>query len=195
MHRGNSLAGLAIAAGAGVLLAASSAGAQSFVHRPGDHASGLEVELHGIIAYSVWGNATAPGVGLRFGIPLMRNGFIGSINNGVALGIGADLYFWPDWVDQGHVHAFRTGLSVPVMLQWSFYLAEHFSFFIEGGVAATFGFWDGYYNDCGSGAVVLCYLTPGAAIGGRWHWTGGARYPAFTFRVGFPSGLTLGISF
>ena len=36
---------------------------------------------------------------------------------------------------------------------------------------------------------------PGGAIGGRVHFKGGTNLPSLTVRVGFPVGLTIGVSF
>lgn len=170
----------------GVLLASGQALAQAIIKHPGHHDSSVELELHGIARWEeehyLYGH-TAVGVGLRVGIPLVRNGFIPSINNQVAINFGPDLVVWPDY--RGTVD-----LVVPVALQWSFYLASHWSVFAEAGVAVEwfppgdprdpghpFGFW------------------PGLAVGGRYHFASGAGFPSLTLRLGFPTGLNFGVSF
>ena len=184
---------LALAASLSTLLAAEGANAQSFFGTPYAHEARFNLELHGIVNYSFWGEAFSPGVGLRFQIPLLRNGFVRSVNNSVYLGIGLDAFFYTSWYRDPSTN-FHGSLQVPIMLTWNFHLAPRFTLFLEAGVAPTFGFWNGYYDNCNAN-VGWCYLTPGAAIGGHVHFRAPASYPAFTFRVGFPTGLTLGITF
>lgn len=189
------------AACASAWLASSSAQAQSWIRQPGRHDTTLEVEVHGVVGYRFGGvgyySYFSPGVGVRFGIPLMRNGFVSSINNSVAINFGADLLFWP-CADRDQFGGCAVGLALqaPVVLQWSFMLAERFSLFTELGLAPTFGLYSRFYNyDCGGPQAFWCFGTPALAIGGRYHWRGQSQFPTFTFRFGFPVQLTLGVSF
>lgn len=74
------------------------------------------------------------------------------------------------------------------MLQWNFFLTPVWSVFVEAGFAPRVWFDTPGHND------ERFLPWPGASIGTRIHFTRGS-YPALTIRVGFPTGLTLGVSF
>lgn len=183
---------LASAASAALMVTAAAphqAQAQAIIGHPGQHGTKTEIELHGILNYGCgwnhcWGGAW--GLGARIGIPLMPNGPVPSINNSLALGIGLDalVYTWGDRWNRGFGAALEPVVSVNA--QWNFYFFGAFSMFLEGGVAAGFGF-------CGSECGF--WLWPGLALGGRVHFSGRADYPTLTFRFGFPTGFNLGVSF
>src|SRR4051812_3706379 len=66
---------------------------ESIIRRPGDHpAYSVEIEPHLLAAFLLTHAGAGDGYGLggRFSIPLMKNGFISSINNSVAIGFGLD---------------------------------------------------------------------------------------------------------
>ncbi len=171
-------------------LAALSGGvaeAQSYAGRPGQHVTRFDVEPHVLFDY---GFNRGPGdygggfgAGIRFGIPLMRNGPVPSINDSLVLSLGADFTWWSGHHDQNSVWV-ASDVVIPVMLQWNFYLAPAFSLFPEAGIAVAF-------PGCGGCGV---YAAPGLALGGRIHFSDGG-YPALVIRVGFPMGLTAGIAF
>ncbi len=151
----------------------------------GGHVSKVDIELHGVFGYG-WRAADQGenfGLGVRVGIPLIPNGPIRSINNSLVLGLGADVVFWSGY--NGRAFFDTSTVIIPAVIQWNFYIAPIFSIFPEVGVAFATG---GCYG-CGFGAW------PGIALGGRIHFNNDAGYPAFTFRLGFPTGLTLGVSF
>jgi hypothetical protein len=107
-----------------------------------------------------------PGAGLRATVTLARDGFIDGVNDSVGLGFGAD------WT--------RDTTWVPVVMQWNFWLSEHWSVFGEPGVALRLR---DDFNDRGPDFTIY----------------GGARYrfgraAALTIRVGHPA-LALGVSF
>src|SRR4051812_49362509 len=64
------------------------------IKNPGDHPRyAFEAEPHlvlGFIDPPGYANGTGFGVGFRGSIPLVRNGFVPSINNSVAIGFGID---------------------------------------------------------------------------------------------------------
>ena len=62
-----------------------------------------------------------PGVGFRGTVVLLPEGFIDKINDSVGLGFGAD------WT--------QDNTWVPIVLQWNFWLSEHWSVFGEPGAA------------------------------------------------------------
>lgn len=183
---------LTAAAGAALLAVTPDARAQSFINSPGRHAMRPEVELHGILNpvgcgwSSCWGGGW--GAGVRVGIPLLYNGPVPGLNNSLHLGLGGDLLVY-NWGDRYNRYGYAGALA-PVLsttLQWNFYLLGALSLFVEGGLAAGIDVCSG--DGCGF------WLWPGLAVGGRVHFRGGADYPALTFRLGFPTGINLGISF
>ena len=121
-------------------------------------------------------------IGLRVGIPIVRNGFVPPINNQVVINFGGDLVFWPDYQDYAE-------LILPVALQWDFYLASQWSVFAEAGLAVE---WYPRGDPRTPGRPFdLC---PGLAVGGRYHFDRGAGFPSLTLRLGFPTGLKFGVS-
>jgi hypothetical protein len=168
------------------MLAAGSASAQSIIEQPGNHASKVDVEVHGILGSRFWGNGGGWGwgAGVRVGIPLMANGPIRTINNSFNLNVGGEVLFWSDYWGRGWGGAME--FVVPVEVQWNFYLLPALSLFAEGGIAFDFSTCGAY---CGFG------VWPGVAVGARIHFNGRADYPALVVRAGFPVGLTLGVAF
>lgn len=73
------------------------------------------------------------GAGMRFGIPVAPNGFIGSINDAVFVEPGFQFVYWSDF-DQD-----RLGFQVPVLMRWDFFLTPDWTVF--GAVGPVFGFW------------------------------------------------------
>ncbi|MEM1417864.1 MAG: hypothetical protein AAGH15_23405 [Myxococcota bacterium] len=102
--------------------------------------------------------------GGRFGIPLVDNGFITTLNNSVHLSVGADLYYarFNDPVT-GDEAGF--GLGIPVALHWEFYLPKHWSAYAELGfnVYLSPAFFDGQ-DTIEAGAWIL------AAVGAVWRF-------------------------
>ncbi|HWA75903.1 MAG TPA: hypothetical protein VG937_26380 [Polyangiaceae bacterium] len=107
-----------------------------------------------------------PGAGIRATFTLSNNGFIDSINDSVGLGIGGD------WT--------RDTTWVPVVLQWNFWLSEHWSVFGEPGVALRLR---DHFKDRGPDFTIYG--------GGRYRF---GQTVALTLRVGHPA-LALGLSF
>lgn len=192
MRNLKSVLGALVVGGATLLGGMRDAQAELIIRNPDEHTFRFNFEVHGIATYSFWGSF-APGVGVRFQIPIMRNGFIPRLNNSIQLGVGLDAVFYPFYRDA--YNTFYGGLTVPVMLTWNFHLVPRFTLFGEVGLAPTLGFWNGYYDRCGAGNFFWCYLTPGFAVGGHLHFRQPAGYPALTFRVGFPVNLTVGVTF
>lgn len=72
----------------GLLFSVSgSADAQWIGRQAGAHDNSIEYEFHATLGYD---RSYDVGVGFRLGIPLLKNGFISSINNNVAISVGAD---------------------------------------------------------------------------------------------------------
>ncbi len=179
----------AILLAAALLLPCSAASAEVILKQPGRHDSSVELELHGIarVHERVVYGGFAGGLGLRVGIPIIRNGFISRLNNQVNINFGGDLLFWPGY--NAYVN-----LVVPVALQWSFYVAGVFSFFAEAGVALE------WFPNADPARVAWwgspwVGFWPGLAAGARIHFGQNARFPTLTLRIGFPTGLNIGVSF
>ncbi|MEZ4319952.1 MAG: hypothetical protein R3F61_20745 [Myxococcota bacterium] len=124
----------------------------------GERANSLE--FHGGFTY--YGNGLA--AGLRYGIPIVDNGFIGPINNSVYITFGADFYLL------SRIYAFNgtnrggVGFGIPIVLQWNFYFTDDWSAFGEVGVNPYFD----SYTFQGNG-VYFGGAWAIAAVGGRYH--------------------------
>ena len=96
------------------------------------------LDVHGGVSW--WG--VGLGTGVRFGIPIIANGFIGKLNNSVYLSLGADFYFirythrGPDFDRR-----YGPGFGFPLALHWEFYFTEKLSAFAELGVNIFVGPW------------------------------------------------------
>lgn len=112
------------------------------------------------------------GLGVRVDIPIVPEGLLQSVNDDLAVTVGADLLF-----DDGEVW-----VGIPVGLQWNFYIKREWSVFPELGLALLFG--EGHHDDVG--------VEPLLAVGGRYHFS--ARN-ALVLRIGWPIGLQFGITF
>lgn len=183
--------------------------ADGLIRHPGQHPDyGFELEPHGLFgAVDPPGppSGNGLGAGLRFTIPIVKNGFIDTINNSVGIGFGLD------WVHyQGHDVAVgycvqrvpgpgSTGICTaiggpmggpsdyvyfPVVMQWNFWLHQRFSAFGEPGLAI---YRESSKFESGSHMGVVPILE----FGGRWHFS---EIAALTFRIGYPT-FSLGVSF
>jgi hypothetical protein len=106
------------------------------------------------------------GAGFRGTFTLLGEGFIPSINDSVGLGFGAD------WT--------RDTTWVPVVMQWNFFLTEHWSVFGEPGAALRLR---DDFKDRGPDFTING--------GGRYHFNDDV---ALTMRIGHPA-FALGVSF
>jgi hypothetical protein len=180
-----------------VMLSDAPARADDTIKRPGDHPSySVEIEPHLLIGWGGWGNfygGNGWGVGARFGIPIVQNGFVPSINNSVAISFGVDIVHYDGcwWNQFGNCNA--NYFDFPVTLQWNFFVAHHWSVFGEPGLFIYHGF----LSDC-PGPNVACNarpsdtgIAPAFFIGGRYHFS---NTMALTMRLGFPT-FSLGFSF
>lgn len=143
----------------------------------------FQLDVHGGLMWYGFGFAG----GVRFGIPIVQNGFIPSLDNAVYLNFGGDFYF----VDDRRCYAapgnpcssreYRFAMGFPVTLHWEFYFNDTWSAFAELGVNVYLppslfyrGYVD-YYDDAGAWVIV--------AVGGSLH-LGDAV--SLTLRVGNP---------
>jgi hypothetical protein len=181
----------ALLVGACALLVAPSARADDTIQHPGDHPHySVEIEPHVLLGWDNIYPGGSYGIGARFSIPLVQNGFVPSINNSVAISFGVDaMYYNACWY---HGACSATYLDFPVTMQWNFFVAQHWSVFGEPGLMLYHGF----FNDCPSnsncpGSPVDTGIYPVIFLGGRYHLSPST---ALTLRIGFPS-FSFGFSF
>jgi hypothetical protein len=177
-----------------VMLSDAPARADDTIKRPGDHPSySVEIEPHFLLGWSDFYGGTGWGVGARFGIPIVSNGFIPTINNNVAVSFGVDIVHYDGcwWNNFGNCSA--NYFDFPVTLQWNFFVAQHWSVFGEPGLFVYHGF----LADC-PGPGVTCNgrpsdtgVRPAFYVGGRYHFN---NTTALTMRLGYPT-FSLGFSF
>jgi hypothetical protein len=193
--------------GAATLLAAPGARADDTIKHPGDHPDyAVEIEPHGLWGWSHYYYSPSDGFGLgaRFSIPIVSNGFVPSINNSVAIGFGVDwlhysgtgcYYFGPRGpAPNCYVLGDANYLFFPVVMQWNFFVARRWSVFAEPGLAIYHGFFDfcgnvppgqPCANPTSTGVDFALYL------GGRFHFS---EHAALTMRIGYPT-FSIGVSF
>lgn len=191
-------------------LAARNARAEELViKRPGDHpVYSVEIEPHIALA-AVAARAGSNGIGLggRFTIPLVQNGFIPTINNSVGVGFGVDwityngCYYWNN--PYGNCTNLQS-IWLPAVMQWNFFLSSHWSVFGEPGFAISYNTWGsdctGIYTDPRGNSVSYdCGPRPNRFdvnpfvffAGGRYHFS---ETVTLTARIGWPY-ATIGVSF
>jgi hypothetical protein len=189
----------AVIAAAGVsMLARPALADHMIIKNPGQHPDYVfEAEPHGLL--SLWGvpgpgSGTGIGVGFRGSIPIVKNGFVKTINNNVAISFGID---WLHYEVDNWCNRFRRGpggvlcgfdddfslVWLPVAMQWNFFLSENWSVFGEPGFALRIN--DDHYNN----DVDLDFVF---YAGGRLHFNDTV---SLTMRLGWPSALSVGVSF
>jgi hypothetical protein len=139
------------------------------VGRPGAHPDYIvELEPEAIVLF---GRAIGdgPGAGVRASIPVMKNGFIPSLNNVPAISFG---FSRSPLSDNG------APFYAPAVLQWSFWLSQRWSVLGEAGVFLVFG--DGTRTQ----------LQPALMAGGRFHFTDRI---ALTARISLPNTPSIGV--
>jgi hypothetical protein len=190
--------------------------ADDTIKRPGDHPHySVELEPHGLLGWSAEWVGTGFGLGGRVSIALTHFGFVKSINNSVAIGLGLD---WIHYGGSGCVYdprfanyCYANGyygsadfFQFPIVMQWNFYVAEHWSVFGEPGLYV----WHGSYNapnyPCNGPGLPPCGyygygyygsdtgVGPAFWVGGRYHFSDSV---SLTMRLGYPDLLTIGASF
>jgi hypothetical protein len=143
----------------------------SLIKSPGDHPPyHVELEPHALVGYGAFENG-ALGAGLRANIKLVDPGFISTLNDTVALSLGADFFL-------GYKRA--NVAYLPVQLQWNFFFTQHWSAGGEAGASLQIG-------DVGDRNRIW----PIVSAVGRYHFN---ERISLTLRVGFPA-VSLGVSF
>lgn len=167
------------------------------IKNPGDHPRySFEAEPHlilGFIEPPGYASGSGFGLGFRGSIPLIRNGFVPSINNSVAIGFGVDFarYGRGDYCRDGgrlpscdrvRINGFNE-FYFPVVMQWNFFLSRNWSVFGEPGVALNYHGWGGP-NAFDVDPFIFF-------LGGRYHFSDRVT---LTMRIGYPS-FSIGGSF
>jgi hypothetical protein len=158
------------------------------ISRPHTGQRPLQLDIHA--GFTWWGVGFATGA--RFGIPILNDGFVPSINNAVYINIGLDFY-WTRWacrVGPGGCSdwEYGPGLGIPVALHWEFYFHENWSAFVELGFQVFFH--PRFFNNGVFDAADGGYWFVGA-IGGSFHVD---ENVLLTLRIGTPYaafGITL----
>jgi len=175
---------------------------ESIIKRPGDHPNySVEIEPHLLAAFFRYG-ATGIGLGGRFTIPIVKNGFVSTINNNVGIGFGLDwIHYSGCYYGRWYYYSgcYYNSFWFPVDLQWNFFLTKHWSVFGELGLGIIYSDWGGYYGPQPCCDRFGCYdcgpsrwgLEPVIFVGGRYHFSDAI---ALTLRLGWPY-ISFGVSF
>jgi hypothetical protein len=190
----------------GMLLVPALASAQ--IKQPGAHARySAELEPHLIVQWDEYAPCANSGFGpgFRATIPFLDNGPIPKINNNMGIGFGLD------WAHSGIstncAAYYRDGIyygngytadiwSIPVVVQWNFFLLPKVSVFGEAGLVLQHRRYDNQYNgNCGNnnlcnGSFSDNGATPSFAAGGRFLVSDSV---GFLLRIGYPY-LSAGVS-
>ena len=171
---------LAILPYACALLAPVSAVAQDDVAHlsSSDYIAGLRFDAHANV-----GGYGLLGAGFRVDIPLISNGLLAGVNDELALSPGLDAFFAPVY----HYNYDGGPYWLPsCVMQWNFYLGNHWSVFPEAGLALYMG--NGDYLPRGRPV----YAAVDIGVGARYHFS---HRSALLARVSSPTGLQLGVTF
>jgi len=178
-----------------LVLAGGEARADDTIKTPDDHPHyKLEIEPHLLFGWDNHYASNGYGLGVRFSVPIVENGFVPSINNSVAIGFGVDFLHY-DYCFWRGFNCSANALAFPVVMQWNFFVAQKWSVFGEPGLF----FWKGFYDNpcdgnpaCGPvNSPSAFYVAPALYVGGRYYFS---EHIALTMRVGWPT-LSIGASF
>ena len=155
------------------------------INRPHTGSRPFQLDIHG--GFTWWGFGAATGI--RFGIPIVNNGFIDSLNNAVYLNFGADFY----WLERrcrggGGGCDYGAGFGFPITLHWEFYLNDDWSLFAEIGGQFFLHpeWWDNGRFDWRQPGLWFVWT-----LGASWHIN---DWFLLTLRVGSPY-IAFGITF
>jgi hypothetical protein len=177
----------------GFLLAAGDASADDTIKNPGDHPSyRVEIEPHFLFGWDNLYASNGYGLGARFAIPIVENGFVPTINNSVAIGFGVDFLHY-DYCYLRGFNCSANALIFPVVMQWNFFVAQKWSVFGEPGLF----FYKGFYDTSICNGVPNCdtpssfWVRPALYLGGRYYFS---EHITLTMRIGYPT-FSIGVSF
>lgn len=166
--------------------------ADDTIKNPGDHPSyAIEMEPHLSLGLSDIYGSSGLGVGGRFSVPVVQNGFVSTINNSVAVGFGLDLVHYSSPYKLNGRATSANYLFVPVVMQWNFFVARQWSVFGEPGIVLFHGFFDVCGGRAGCADPEQTGWRPAIYLGGRYHFN---EKMALIMRVGYPA-FSIGLSF
>jgi hypothetical protein len=173
------------------------AAAETVIKNPGDHPSyTVEIEPHGLLGWANLYRDNGLGIGGRFTIPIVQNGFVPSINNSVGISFGLDWLRYGGCFYRGR-DRFERGCGAnffifPVAMQWNFWLTTNWSVFAEPGLYVYHGVFDDYCAGLpGCGYPTRTSVEPAFYAGGRFHFNDKV---SLTMRIGYPT-ISVGVSF
>ncbi|HEX3777243.1 MAG TPA: hypothetical protein VHV51_22375 [Polyangiaceae bacterium] len=190
----------------GILAAPALASAQ--IKQPGDHSMyGVELEPHLLLEWNNYAPCSedAFGPGFRATIPFLQNGPIPRINNNMGISFGLD---WAHaGINDGCAAYFRNGVfvgndftadiwTIPVVVQWNFFLLPKISVFGEAGLVIEHRRYDLIVGgNCGpngfcEGSSTDTYPDFALAGGGRFMVSNSV---GFLLRIGYPY-ISAGVS-
>ena len=154
-----------------VPLVPSRARADDTIRRPDDHPHYIaEIEPHAVFRDdNYFANGIGPGIRVSF--PIVDPGFIKGINDTIAIGTGLDAIFLNDCYYRNETGCGETLFSIPVVMQWNFYVTRHISVFAEPGVELYFYNFNGCPADAPCNGYSHTHFAPFILSGGmRYHF-------------------------
>ena len=138
----------------------------------------LDVGFHGFL-----------GAGFDISIPIVPDGFLSNIDDELAIVPGLDFLFF----DFHHDGPRGFGFAPNVTAQWNLYVSRRWSVFPELGVVVLITTEENhrYFHGYGKKAKHV-YADPVGAFGARFHFSDRS---ALVFRIGYPFGGQIGITF
>lgn len=106
-----------------------------------EHERPQMLSVYGILP---WGYGFGFGAAARYGIPIVKQGFIPKLNDSVELEFGGDLWFASynyGFLGSSYDYGY-TGLLIPVEGQWSFHLTPRVTTYAKVGLGWNFYFWN-----------------------------------------------------
>jgi hypothetical protein len=180
----------------------SPAQAETVIRHPGQHTSySFELEPHLVLDWAEpHYSGTGIGPGVHFAIPVTQQGPISSINNNMAIKFGLDLTFGNGcyWYHNYYYYSdycSTTSLTLPIALQWNFYITDIITTFGEVGMAIRHTWWS-YDGLCEANRNCpphhsQFYPIFYPAVGAKFMF---GRTIGLTVRMGYPH-FTVGASF
>jgi len=170
---------LGMAVGMSVCLVANNAQAEWTIEQPNAHPQYFaELEPHLTLG---WFSPPGPGSGSGWGAGFLASfeivdpGFIGGLNNTVAIAVGFDMLNYGYEGEGNALYAW-----IPVVMQWNFHIAKEWSVMGEPGIALRF---QAHASDTVDPLILR--------LGARWHF---AENMSLTMRIGYPT-ASVGLSF
>lgn len=110
-----------------------------------DTSSHQRPHLLSFFATVPWNYGWGIGLGARYQIPLVHDGFLPRVNDSFALEFGADLYYAGGYCYLGGCGYGAAGLTIPVEAMWTFHLLPKLEIYAKLGLGVNFYFGSGFY--------------------------------------------------